>query len=202
MFEVTEQEQQLGLFFETIVVRSVTGSTQAGMVAGPVALGGRQRRILGIDGSAKPKETWDQVARIARSTAALIGADRPLDDGEILLDERYHAGTYGIPDQQTIAAIEPGMRTDRMLTDPVYEGRSLAGMIDLVATGDIPRNSTVLYAPGWTARDQRLLGGTRGSLIRPSPAGPGHSAASGPANAPPPQGRRQVPPRPPATSPG
>ncbi|HEY8589083.1 MAG TPA: 1-aminocyclopropane-1-carboxylate deaminase [Naasia sp.] len=146
-FEVASQERQLGVFFDTIVVCSVTGSTQAGMVAGFAALGDhRPRRVLGIDGSAKPAETREQVARIARNTAALIGLDRDLRDDEILLDDRYHAGIYGIPDDQTIAAIELGMRMDGMLTDPVYEGKSLAGMIDLVSNGEIGKDSTVLYA--------------------------------------------------------
>ena len=95
-FEVAEQERELGVFFETIVVCSVTGSTQAGLGAGFAALagsGGRPRRVVGIDGSAKPAETRDQITRIARQTARLIGVEREVGDGEIELDERYHAGT-------------------------------------------------------------------------------------------------------------
>ena len=61
--------------------------------------------MLGIDGSAKPAETREQVARIARRTAALIGVGRELRDDEIVLDDRYHAGTYGIPDAQTLDAM-------------------------------------------------------------------------------------------------
>jgi 1-aminocyclopropane-1-carboxylate deaminase len=143
--EVAEQERELGVFFDTIVVCSVTGSTQAGMVAG-FAGQERQRRIIGIDGSAKPAETREQVARIARNTAELIGLGRDLRDDEIILDERYHAGTYGIPDEQTLEAIYLAGRLEGMLTDPVYEGKSMAGMIDLVATGEIDRDSNVLYA--------------------------------------------------------
>jgi 1-aminocyclopropane-1-carboxylate deaminase len=145
-FEVAEQERELGVFFDTIIVCSVTGSTQAGMIAGFAALGGRPRRILGIDGSAKPKETWDQIARIARNTASLIGVERELGDGEILLDERYHAGIYGIPDEPTIDAMKLAARTEGMITDPVYEGKSMAGLIDLVSRGEIAADSTVLYA--------------------------------------------------------
>ena len=148
-FEVAEQERELGVFFDTIVVCSVTGSTQAGMVAGFAALGdagGRPRRVLGIDGSAKPAETWAQVARIARSTAAAIGLERNLRDDEIELNERYHAGTYGIPDEATLEAMRLAARTEGMITDPVYEGKSMAAMIDLVARGEIGRDSTVLYA--------------------------------------------------------
>jgi 1-aminocyclopropane-1-carboxylate deaminase len=143
--EVERQESELGVFFDTIVVCSVTGSTQAGMIAG-FAGQERERRVLGIDGSAKPAETRDQVARIARNTAELIGLGRDLREDEILLDERYHAGTYGIPDERTIEAIRLAGRLEGMLTDPVYEGKSMAALIDLVASGEIERDSTVLYA--------------------------------------------------------
>ncbi len=143
--EVTRQEEQLGVFFDTIIVCSVTGSTQAGMIAG-FALDGKPRRVLGIDASAKPAETRDQVGRIARNTASLIGLERDLRDDEIVLDERYHAGVYGIPDDATVDAMRVAARTEGMVTDPVYEGKSMAGLIDLVTRGEIAKTSTVLYA--------------------------------------------------------
>jgi 1-aminocyclopropane-1-carboxylate deaminase len=148
-YEVVEQERELGVFFDTVVVCSVTGSTQAGMVAGFAAIAdarGRPRRVLGIDASAKPAETRDQVARIARNTASLLELDRDLRDDEIELDERYHAGTYGIPDETTLDAMRTAARTEGMITDPVYEGKSMAALIDLVGRQEIPADSTVLYA--------------------------------------------------------
>ncbi len=148
-YELAAQERELDVFFDTIVVCSVTGSTQAGMVAGFAALaqaGSRPRRILGIDASAKPAETRDQISRIARSTAALIGVERELVAEDIELDERYHAGTYGIPDRATLDAMLLAARTEGMITDPVYEGKSMAGLIDLVTRGEIDRSTTVLYA--------------------------------------------------------
>jgi 1-aminocyclopropane-1-carboxylate deaminase len=144
-YEVEAQERELGVFFDTIVVCSVTGSTQAGMIAG-FAGQQRERRVIGIDGSAKPAETHAQVARIARSTAELIGLGRDLRDDEIVLNDRYHAGIYGIPDERTLDAIRLAGRLEGMITDPVYEGKSMAGMIDLVVRGDIARDSDVLYA--------------------------------------------------------
>jgi len=143
--EVERQERALGVFFDTIIVCSVTGSTQAGMVAG-FAAQDRPRRVIGIDGSATPAETRDQVARIARATAALIEVGRDLADDEIVLDERYHAGTYGIPDERTLEAIRLAGRLEGMITDPVYEGKSMAGLIDMVASGEIERGSNVLFA--------------------------------------------------------
>jgi 1-aminocyclopropane-1-carboxylate deaminase len=143
--EVEAQERDLGVFFDTVIVCSVTGSTQAGMIAG-FAAQARERRVIGIDGSAKPEETHAQVARIARATADLAGVGRDLRDDEIVLDDRYHAGTYGIPDEGTLEAIRLAGRLEGMITDPVYEGKSMAGLIDLVGRGEIDRDATVLYA--------------------------------------------------------
>ena len=144
-YEVEAQERELGVFFDTIVVCSVTGSTQAGMIAG-FAGQERERRVLGIDASATVQQTWEQVARIARRTAQSIGLGRELRDDEIVLLDEWHAGTYGIPDAKTIEAIRLCARLEGMLTDPVYEGKSMAALVDLVLDGRIEPGSRVLYA--------------------------------------------------------
>ena len=128
-----------------MIVCAVTGSTQAGMIAG-FAAQERPRKVLGIDASATVDQTREQITRIARRTADAIGLGRPLEDDEIVLLDEWHAGTYGIPDAKTIEAIRLCARLEGMLTDPVYEGKSMAGLVDLVTSGEIPRDSTVLYA--------------------------------------------------------
>jgi 1-aminocyclopropane-1-carboxylate deaminase len=143
--EVAEQERELGLFFDTVVVCSVTGSTQAGMIAG-FAAQERGRSVLGIDGSATVQQTWEQVARVARFTADAIGLGRELRDDEIVLLDEWHAGTYGIPDAKTTEAIRLCARLEGVLTDPVYEGKSMAALIDLVQSSRIEPGSRVLYA--------------------------------------------------------
>lgn len=148
-FEVAEQEKQTGVFFDTIIVCTVTGSTHAGMIAGFAALEdltGVKRRVIGIDASATLQKTRDQVARIARNTAALIELGRELRDDEIQVLEGWAGDLYGIPVDSTMEAIALGAQLEAMITDPVYEGKSLAGLIDLVGSGDIPKDSTVLYA--------------------------------------------------------
>jgi 1-aminocyclopropane-1-carboxylate deaminase len=143
--EVQEQERELGVFFDTVVVCSVTGSTQAGMVAG-FATQGRPRRVLGIDGSATVPQTREQITRIAQRTASAVGLPRELRDEEIVLLDGWHAGRYGVPDAKTLDAIRLAARLEGMLTDPVYEGKSMAAMIDLVTTGKIAPGANVLYA--------------------------------------------------------
>jgi 1-aminocyclopropane-1-carboxylate deaminase len=143
--EVEHQERELGLFFDTIVVCSVTGSTQAGMIAG-FAGQSRPRRVLGIDASAKIDETQRQVATIARNTAQLIGLDRELTDDEIVVLEGWAGDYYGIPVESTLDAIRLTGRLEGVIIDPVYEGKSMAALIDLVQTGQIEPSSHVLYA--------------------------------------------------------
>jgi 1-aminocyclopropane-1-carboxylate deaminase len=119
------------------------------MIAGCAALedaGGRPRRVIGIDASATLEQTRDQVARIARNTAGLIGLERDLREDEITVLAGWAGELYGVPVESTVEAIRLTARLEAMITDPVYEGKSMAGLIDLVTSGEIPATSTVLYA--------------------------------------------------------
>jgi 1-aminocyclopropane-1-carboxylate deaminase len=148
-YELEQQERDLGVFFDTVVTCSVTGSTQAGMIAGFAALeeaGGPTRRVIGIDASAKIDETRDQVARIARATAELVGVGRAVCDDEITVLEGWAGDLYGIPVESTLDAIRLTGQLEGVIIDPVYEGKSMAGLIDLVTGAEIPQDATVLYA--------------------------------------------------------
>ena len=148
-FEVAEQEKAVGVHFDTVVVCTVTCSTHAGMVAGFAALEdltGVRRRIIGIDASATLEKTRAQLERIARHTAEVIELGRDLRDDEFELLGDWAGDLYGIPVESTMDAMRLGAELEAMITDPVYEGKSLAGLVDLVRGGDIPPSSTVLYA--------------------------------------------------------
>jgi 1-aminocyclopropane-1-carboxylate deaminase len=144
-YEVQRQERELGVFFDTIVVAAGTGSTQAGMIAG-FADQDRPRRVLGIDITATLAETRAQVEKIARSTAELIGVRRDLRDDDITVLDGWAGDLYGIPVDSTVEAIRLTGRLEGVILDPVYEGKSMAGLIDLVRNGLIPTDATVLYA--------------------------------------------------------
>jgi len=144
-YEVQQQERELGVFFDPIIVCSVTGSTQAGMIAG-FAGQDRPRRVLGIDASAKIDETRAQVEKIARNTADLIELGRDLRDDEISVLEGWAGDYYGIPVTSTLDAIRLTGSLEGMIIDPVYEGKSMAALVDLVRAGEIAPDSNVLYA--------------------------------------------------------
>jgi 1-aminocyclopropane-1-carboxylate deaminase len=143
--EVMEQEKQLGFKFDYIVVCAVTGSTQAGMVVG-FASDGRAKSVIGIDASAKPEKTHAQILRIAQNTAELVELGQEITAEDVILDTRFGGPEYGLPNEGTMEAIRLTARTEGMLTDPVYEGKSMDGLIQMVRKGEFPEGSKVLYA--------------------------------------------------------
>ena len=143
--EVRKQEAELGFKFDYIIVCVVTGSTQAGMIVG-FADDNRADRVIGIDASGTPAQTREQVREIVDNTAQLVELGRKVCDDEIVIINDYAYPAYGVPSAETNDAIRLAARTEAMITDPVYEGKSMQGMIDLVKKGYFPEGSKVLYA--------------------------------------------------------
>ena len=143
--EVRAQEKALGFCFDYVIVCVVTGSTQAGMIVG-FAADGRADRVIGIDASGTLKQTRAQVRRIVDGTAELVGLGRAVREEEIVINPDYAYPAYGVPSAETSAAIRLAARTEAMITDPVYEGKSMQGLIDLVRKGFFPAGARVLYA--------------------------------------------------------
>ena len=143
--EVRRQEEELGFRFDYVVVCTVTGSTHAGMLVG-FAKDGRAANVIGIDASATYAQTRAQVMDIARNTADLVELGRDINDDDLVLMSAYAHPAYGVPSDETNEAIRLVARLEGMLTDPVYEGKSMQGLIDLVQKGYFPTGSRILYA--------------------------------------------------------
>ena len=143
--EVRAQEADLGFKFDYIVVCVVTGSTQGGMIVG-FKVDGRANKVIGIDASGTAEQTRAQVKDIAVKTAALIELGQEITDDDIHINPDYAYPAYGVPSHETNEAIRLAAQTEAMITDPVYEGKSMQGMIDLVKKGFFPEGSKVLYA--------------------------------------------------------
>ena len=143
--EVRAQEAELGFKFDYIVVCTVTGSTHGGMLVG-FADDGRARRVIGIDASGTPEQTRAQVLSIARNTAELVELGQDLVEEDVVLLEDYAYPAYGVPSEETNEAIRLCGRLEGMMTDPVYEGKSMQGLIDLARKDYFSEGSKVLYA--------------------------------------------------------
>jgi len=142
--ELAQQEAQLGVFFDTVITATCTGSTQAGMVVGFKAQQ-RPRRLIGIDTAADAAMTRAAVTKIARNTAELIGLNSAIADEDVVIDPRFCGPDYGLPDEVTINAIRMAGQLEGMLTDPVYEGKSMAGLIAMARAGEFPKGAKILY---------------------------------------------------------
>ena len=143
--EVRAQESEMGVKFDYIIVCTVTGSTHAGMLVG-FAKDGRARNVIGIDASGTPKQTKDQVLDIAQKTAGLVELGQGITADDVILNEDYAYPSYGVPSDETNDAMRLCARMEGMMTDPVYEGKSMQGLIDLTRKGFFPSGSKVLYA--------------------------------------------------------
>ena len=80
------------------------GQHAGGMVVG-FAADGRADRVIGIDASATPERTHEQITRIARHTAELVDLGRPITAADVVLDTRYAGPEYGLPNDGTLEAI-------------------------------------------------------------------------------------------------
>jgi len=143
--EVREQEKELGFKFDYFIVCVVTGSTQAGMIVG-FAEDNRADRVIGIDASGTFEQTRDQVKQIVDNTAELVELGRKVKDDEIIINSDYAYPAYGVPSKETNEAIRLAARTEALITDPVYEGKSMQGLIDLAKKKFFPEGSKILYA--------------------------------------------------------
>lgn len=143
--EVRDQEEELGFQFDYIIVCVVTGSTQGGMIVG-FADQDRADRVIGIDASGTLEQTRAQVRQIVDQTADIVELGRKIRDDEIIINPDYAYPAYGVPSHETNEAIRFAARTEAMITDPVYEGKSMQGMMDLINKGFFPDGSKILYA--------------------------------------------------------
>ena len=143
--EVRDQEAELGFKFDYIIVCVVTGSTQGGMIVG-FKVDDRAHRVIGIDASGTVEQTREQVRGIVENTAELIGLDKTFTEEDFHINPDYAYPAYGVPSHETNEAIRLAARTEAMITDPVYEGKSMQGMIDLIKKDFFPDGSKILYA--------------------------------------------------------
>ncbi len=142
--ELVAQANDLGLQVDRLVHATGSAGTQAGLVAGLHAMN-VSWRVLGI-GVRQPKERQEaNVLRLAQATAAHLGVDRPLPASAVEADCGYIGGGYGVPTPGMVEAIELLARTEGIFLDPVYSGKGMAGLIDLVRRGVFTAGQEVVF---------------------------------------------------------
>lgn len=143
--EIAAQAQEHGVHFDAIVHATSSGSTQAGLLAGLTALA-VSTPVIGIEVDDEPAYLMKLVPRLARQTLELLGLDGSLiSDNAIHIRTGYQGTGYGLPTEATVEAIRTAATLEGLLLDPVYEGKAMQGLIDMVRRGEFKRNSRILY---------------------------------------------------------
>ena len=142
--EIVTQANDLSIPFAHIVHATGSTGTQAGMITG---LKGTNSKIplLGISVRSAKEIQEENVFRLATSTAELVDCPDLVKRSDVVVDSNYVGEGYGIPTDETIEAIQLLAQMEGLLLDPVYSGKAMAGLIDLVRKGVFNRDENVLF---------------------------------------------------------
>ncbi|MEQ1880588.1 MAG: D-cysteine desulfhydrase family protein [Burkholderiales bacterium] len=139
-----EELMKQGIRADWIIFGTSSGGTHAGLVLGQ-RLFGFQGKVLGV--SIDEPESWlkPHVAAIAMQAGNKLGHTLEFTEGDVLATDTYCQAGYGVLTGAEREAIQLFARNEGLLLDPVYTGRTAAGMIDLIRKGFFSKEQTVLF---------------------------------------------------------
>ena len=142
--ETMQQLFDMGLKIDHIIVPSGSAGTHAGMVAGMVG-NNVDIPVSGVDVS-RPRDVQEGIVRkLAQETLDFIGANVKLPDQAVTCFDAYYQPGYSLPNDGMVEAVKLLARTEAILLDPVYSGKAMSGMIDLIRKGHFPQGANVLF---------------------------------------------------------
>ena len=142
--ELLGQARDAGLILTHVVHASGSGSTQAGLVVGAKMLA-PEVQIIGISTGGSKAAGEANVLGIARETVEAMGLDVEIDPADVVVHDEYFGEGYGILNQGVVEAIAQVARTEGILLDPVYTGKAMTGLLDLVKTGHFSDTDVVVF---------------------------------------------------------
>jgi D-cysteine desulfhydrase/L-cysteate sulfo-lyase len=148
--ELLQQCLEANITPDHIVLASGSAGTQAGVLAG-LAAARAETRVIGINVGASEATQTPKVRRLLHETCALLGIDAP-DDAAIICNDGYYAPGYGIPNREMVQAVRLVAELEGLMLDPVYSGKAMAGLIDLIHSGALePGDTTIFLHTGGSA---------------------------------------------------
>lgn len=142
--EVVYQATGMGLNIATVVHATGSAGTQAGLVTGFKALGG-QIPVLGIGVRAPKEKQEESVFNLAKRTADYIGLGDIIERSDVVANCDYVGPGYGLPTPGMVEAVALLARTEGILLDPVYSGKGMDGLIDLIRKGHFSKDSDIVF---------------------------------------------------------
>jgi D-cysteine desulfhydrase len=142
--EILAQTFDLGIRIDRVVCASGSAGTHAGLLAG--FWGNRSGiPVVGINVSRKKQEQEEKVYDLAQRTADHVGAVGALPRDAVLCFDGYVGPGYSLPTPSMVEAVQMLARTEAILLDPVYTGKAMAGLIDLIRKGYFKKDEQVLF---------------------------------------------------------
>lgn len=151
--ELVQQMEEAGVLFDRIIIASSSGGTQAGMLIG-AEMFGFKGRITAISVAEPEKALRARISKLVSQTLSLLGRPVKVPGAKIEIVDRYLGEGYAVlgdPEREAIALMAG---YEGILVGPVYTGRALAGMIDMIRRGEIAPEETVLF---WHTGDTAAL---------------------------------------------
>ena len=142
--ELLAQANELGLRIDRLVHATGSAGTQAGLIAGLTALNAGIR-VLGI-GVRLPKDRQEaNVHKLAEATAEKLGLKGGIPRDAVEANCDYVGEGYGIPTEGMGEAMTLLARHEGIFLDPVYSGKGMAGLIDLIRKGQFGKDENVVF---------------------------------------------------------
>jgi L-cysteate sulfo-lyase len=145
MLELFEQARNCDFRIDHVVHAAGSGGTQAGLVLANKALGSKVD-VLGI--CAEP-HTRDQLVKktieIAGATAKMLDIEMIVKSDDVVLNEDYAGEAYEVPTSEALDAIRLVAQTEGILLDPIYTGRAMAGLINLIRQGHFEKDDNIVF---------------------------------------------------------
>ncbi len=142
--ETMNQLNNMHLDIDHIILPSGSAGTHAGMVTGMIG-GNMGIPIIGINVSQSKKEKEEKVYNLAVETAKKLDIKGDITREDIVCFDEYVGAGYSIPTDSMVEAVKLFARTEGILLDPVYSGKTAAGLIDLIRKGHFPKGSNILF---------------------------------------------------------
>lgn len=141
--EILQQSLESGVSFDAIICASGSGGTHAGLLAGLIPQGGPP--VEGISVRFNSARQRERLTPLLNSTLELLGTPAAGGEERISVRDQYVGDGYSIPTEAMVEAVRLLARTEAVLLDPVYTGKAMAGLIDLVRNGHWAASDNILF---------------------------------------------------------
>jgi D-cysteine desulfhydrase family pyridoxal phosphate-dependent enzyme len=142
--ELIKQAEGKGVDVDYVLHASGSGGTQAGLAVGAKALSDKTK-VFGVSVSEEKSTYTDYVLDIAADTVTAMDLESEVDKNDIIVFDEYLGEGYGEVNEEVAEAIRLMSMKEGIFLDPVYTGKAMVALIDLVKKGYFEKDDNVVF---------------------------------------------------------